>query len=189
MPNLILTAVGQDRPGLVGELTGHLHTGGGGGGGGANIIESRMVNLRGQFAVILLIDVSDPKALRASIPDVAARTGLAISIAEQSTPATPAKGIPYRLKTYSLDQPGLVHRISAVLRTHGVNIEDLAARQESAPFAGDPLFTMEMRPHRPRRRTGPPTPYRPRSRLRKAQRRPRPRTCLKSQACITTPTC
>ena len=142
MAHLILTAVGQDRPGLVGELTGHLHTGAG---GGANIIESRMVNLRGQFAVILLLDVSDPSSLRTTLPELGTRTGLAISIAEQNTPATPAKGIPYRLKTYSLDQPGLVHRVSAVLRTHGVNIEDLAARQESAPFAGDLLFTMEMR--------------------------------------------
>ena len=142
MAYLILTAVGQDRPGLVGELTGHLHTGGG---GGANIIESRMVNLRGHFAVILLLDVSDPNSLRTTLPDLGARTGLAISIVDQGAPATTAKGIPYRLKTYSLDQPGLVHRVSAVLRTHGVNIEDLSARQESAPFAGDPLFTLEMR--------------------------------------------
>ncbi len=28
---------------------------------------------------------------------------------------------------------------------HKVNIEDLSARQESAPFAGDPLFILEMR--------------------------------------------
>ena len=53
--------------------------------------------------------------------------------------------MPFRLKTYSLDQPGLVHQISEVLRSHKVNIEDLSAKQESAPFAGDPLFTMEMR--------------------------------------------
>ena len=139
MAHVIVTAVGQDRSGLVGELTGHLHT------GGANIIESRMVNLRGQFAIIMLLDVSEAKALRQSLTDVGAKMGLAISVVDQSAPTTPAKGIPYKLKTYSLDQPGLVHRISAVLRTHGVNIEDLAARQESAPFAGDPLFTMEMR--------------------------------------------
>ncbi|HUO08093.1 MAG TPA: ACT domain-containing protein [Phycisphaerae bacterium] len=139
MAHVIVTAVGQDRPGLVDELTGHLHT------GGANIIESRMVNLRGQFAVIMLLELSDAKRLRSSLPEVGAKMGLAISVVEQSAPATPAKGIPYKLKTYSLDQPGLVHRISAVLRTHGVNIEDLTARQESAPFAGDPLFTMEMR--------------------------------------------
>src|SRR3712207_8006581 len=36
-------------------------------------------------------------------------------------------------------------RVSDLLREFGVNIEDLSARQESAPFAGTPLFLMEMR--------------------------------------------
>lgn len=139
MPHLILTAVGHDRPGLVGELTGHLHT------GGANILESRMVNLRGQFAVIMLLDAADAGKLKSALPDVGHKIGLMVSLVDQPAPATTAKGIPFKLKTYSLDQPGLVHKISDVLRAHGVNIEDLTARQESAPFAGDPLFTMEMR--------------------------------------------
>ncbi len=139
MPQLIVTAIGQDRPGLVGELTGHLHT------GGANILESRMVNLRGQFAVIMLLDARDAPALKATLPAVGERMGFAISVVEQGMAAPGAKGVPYKLKTYSLDQPGLVHRVSEVLRSHGVNIEDLTARQDSAPFAGDPLFIMEMR--------------------------------------------
>jgi len=139
MPHVILTAVGPDRPGLVGELTGYLHA------GKANILESRMVNLRGQFAVIMLLDLPEPAGLKASLPATAAKIGLTISLVDQTAPAAAAKGIPFKLKSYSLDQPGLVHRISEVLRAHGVNIEDLSARQESAPFAGDPLFTMEMR--------------------------------------------
>jgi glycine cleavage system transcriptional repressor len=52
--------------------------------------------------------------------------------------------VPYRLKTYSSDQPGIVHRVTDLLRAHGVNIEDLTTRQESAAFAGTPLFTMEL---------------------------------------------
>jgi glycine cleavage system transcriptional repressor len=40
MPQMIITAVGPDRPGIVGELTGELHS------AGANILDSRMVNLR-----------------------------------------------------------------------------------------------------------------------------------------------
>ena len=31
------------------------------------------------------------------------------------------------------------------LRQHGVNIEELSARQDSAPFDGSPLFMTEMR--------------------------------------------
>jgi glycine cleavage system transcriptional repressor len=44
-----------------------------------------------------------------------------------------------------MDQPGIVARISQVLREFGVNIEELSARQESAPFDGSPLFLTEMR--------------------------------------------
>jgi glycine cleavage system transcriptional repressor len=73
--------------------------------------------------------------------------GLTIYLDDRATARTlPApSGLPFKLKTYSLDQPGLVHAVSNVLRTHGVNIEDLSARQESAAFAGDPLFILEMR--------------------------------------------
>ena len=54
-------------------------------------------------------------------------------------------GLPFRLKTYSMDQPGIVARLTKVLRDNGINIEDLSARQESAAFAGSPLFLTEMR--------------------------------------------
>jgi glycine cleavage system transcriptional repressor len=139
MSRMILTAVGPDRPGLVGELTGHLHA------AGANIIDTRMVNLRGRFAIILLMELADPSAARGAL---AAAEKMGLTVHEEPLEGAVkggVPGIPYRLKTYSLDQPGLVHRISEVLRGHGVNIEELTARQDSAPFAGDPLFIMEMR--------------------------------------------
>jgi glycine cleavage system transcriptional repressor len=141
MPQFILTAVGDDRPGLVGELTGQLHA------AGANILDSRMVNLRGRFAVIVLFEAKDEGSIRQQVPGAAEKIGLTVNLNEQVTaPATrSASGLPFRLKTYSLDQPGLVHAVSTVLRAHAVNIEDLSAWQESAPFAGDALFIMEMR--------------------------------------------
>ena len=69
-----------------------------------------------------------------------------LAVAPQDAAAKPqASGIPYKLKTYSMDQPGIVARLTGVLRSLGVNIEDLSARQESAAFAGSPLFLTEMR--------------------------------------------
>ncbi|MGD0769134.1 MAG: ACT domain-containing protein [Tepidisphaeraceae bacterium] len=56
MSQLIITAVGPDRPGIVGELTAHLHA------GGANILDSRMVNLRGEFAMLILLEAADAAA-------------------------------------------------------------------------------------------------------------------------------
>src|SRR5262249_809891 len=141
MPQFILTAVGDDRPGLVGELTGQLHS------AGANILDSRMVNLRGRFAVIVLFEAADAAAIRQKVPAAAEKVGLTANLNEHIPPAGvhSISGLPFRLKTYSLDQPGLVHAVSTVLRNHRVNIEDLSAWQESAAFAGDALFIMEMR--------------------------------------------
>lgn len=141
MAQLMFTAIGSDKPGLVGEFTGHLHA------GGANILDSRMVNLRGQFAIILLIEAADtPLAkLRHELPTLARHLGLNVLIADHAVTAPVVSGLPFKLKTYSLDQPGLVHKITGVLRAYGVNIEELQARQESAAFAGGTLFVMEMR--------------------------------------------
>ncbi|QOV88733.1 glycine cleavage system protein R [Humisphaera borealis] len=140
MKQWIVTAVGPDRPGLVGELTGHLHA------GKANLLDSRMVNLRGQFAIVLLLEAAetDGAALADSLPQSAESMGLKLFIAPQYGQARTAGGVPYRLKTYSSDQPGIVHRVTDLLRSHGVNIEDLSTRQESAAFAGTPLFTMDL---------------------------------------------
>ena len=130
MGQLIVTAVGMDRPGLVGELTGHLHS------AGANILDSRMVNLRGRFAVIVLLEAADVRGIKETLPEAAKKIGLTVSVVDHGASPAGAKGMPFKLKTYSLDQPGLVHKVSEVLRGHGVNIEDLRAHQESAAFAG-----------------------------------------------------
>jgi glycine cleavage system transcriptional repressor len=141
MTQLIITALGPDRPGIVGELTGHLQVGGG------NILDSRMVNLRGQFALVVLLECAEEAAgqLEAALPARAESMGLKLNIARQAPPKQAVAGVPMRLKTYSMDQPGIVHRVTSVLQNHGVNIEELTSRQESAPFMGTPLFLMEMR--------------------------------------------
>jgi glycine cleavage system transcriptional repressor len=142
MSQLIITAVGPDHPGLVGELTSHLHA------SGANLLDSRMVNLRGEFAMIILIEVPEDaaKMLARELPRLGESMKLHLTvIPQQIAAARPIQGVPYVLRTYSLDQPGIVARITSVLRNLNINIEDLTARQESAPFAGDPLFQTEMR--------------------------------------------
>jgi glycine cleavage system transcriptional repressor len=140
MPQLIITAVGPDRPGIVGELTAHLHS------GGANILDSRMVNLRGEFAMLILLEATESAAdsLRRQLPAAGEKIGLRLTVTEQHI-GQRVRGLPFRLKTYSMDQPGIVARIAQVLREFGVNIEELSARQESAPFDGSPLFLTQMR--------------------------------------------
>ncbi len=140
MRQLVMTAVGPDRSGLVGQLTGSLHKAGG------NVADSRMVNLRGQFALLVLVEADEAvlPGLRQAFENTAQSLGLTVSVTPQAAALSAVKGVPYRLKTYSADQPGIVARVSDLLRQHGVNIEELSTRLQSAPFAGEPLFTMEI---------------------------------------------
>lgn len=141
MPEIVITAIGPDRPGLVGEFTGALLEAGG------NIADSRMVNLRGQFALVVLVEgaAAALDQLRQAAAQAGKQLGLHVVVNEQQPAARTVAGVPYKLKTYSLDQPGIVHQVTRLLHRHGVNIEELATRLASAPFAGSPLFTMEMR--------------------------------------------
>lgn len=140
MSQLILTAVGPDRAGIVGELTSHLAA------AGANILDSRMVNLRGQFALMVLVEVEADaaEALARDLPERARAMGLQLTVTPQADTPPRVEGLSYKLKTYSMDQPGIVARLTSLLRSFGVNIEELSAWQESAPFAGSPLFLCEI---------------------------------------------
>src|SRR5690349_17117734 len=98
---LVVTATGPDRPGLVAELTGHVHA------AGANLADSRMVNLRGQFALLALVEGSaDVLAdVERRLRETAESMGLRVDTSRKTT-AGPRTGVPFRLKTYSMDQPG-----------------------------------------------------------------------------------
>lgn len=140
---IVVTAVGPDRPGIASELTGTVHA------AGANLADTRMVNLRGQFAIITLVEGSADvlEDVKKRLREAAPKMGLAIEIhapTPKENAAAKREGVPFRLKTYSMDQPGIVHRITSYLREQHINVEELETRLESAPFMGTPVFTMEI---------------------------------------------
>lgn len=136
---LVVTAVGPDRPGIASDFSGHVHA------CGANLADSRMINLRGQFALVALVEggaeVLD--ALRRRLTDAAPKMGLTIDFGAAAK-ASRREGVPFRLKTYSMDQPGIVHKVTSFLNDQGINVEELETRLESAPFMGTPVFTLEI---------------------------------------------
>lgn len=140
---LVVTAVGPDRPGIASDFTGHVHA------AGANLADTRMANLRGQFALIALVQGTYEvlEDVKRRMKESAPRMGLAIDFhapsAKESAPHS-RDGVPFRLKTYSMDQPGIVHRFTSYLREQQINVEELETRLESAPFMGSPVFTMEI---------------------------------------------
>jgi len=142
MQQLVVTAVGPDRPGLVDEFSGYLLD------AGANLADSRMVNLLGRFALIMLAEAPDDptaKAIEASAAALEDKTGLHVTVWRDDDAGTPVQpGVTFRLRTSAMDQPGIVHRITHLLHQHNVNIEELQTRLEPGSYAGTPRFAMEM---------------------------------------------
>lgn len=138
----VLSAIGQDRPGLVDEVTEYVLERGG------NLEDSRMVNLHGQFAMILL--VAGPEAVMSRLHDglgTLKRKSLVhaeIHPADLRTTPAPAAAIPYRLNTWAMDHPGLVQSVAHLLAEIGVNIESADTALRPAPYTNAPLFEMEL---------------------------------------------
>ncbi|MDO8931775.1 MAG: ACT domain-containing protein [Rhodocyclaceae bacterium] len=129
---LILTVIGDDRPGLVGELAAAIsaHQG--------NWLESSMSHLAGKFAGI--VKVSAPAesvaALKAAL---AGLSGLKVT-AESSAATAPAGGRRLKLALVGHDRIGIVREVSQVLARHAVNVEDLTTYTSSAPMSAETLF-------------------------------------------------
>jgi len=137
---LLVTAAGPDRIGFVDELTDVLvkH--------GANIEESRMARLAGDFAALVLVSDSPDhvarlkdglEELRSSFVEIGVR-----DVAAEG--ATSFLGYrPYGISVRGADHEGIIQSIAHTLRGLGVNIAELESEVDQAPESGAPLFNMK----------------------------------------------
>jgi glycine cleavage system transcriptional repressor len=136
---VVLTAVGPDRPGLVNTLASVIRD------AGANIEDSRMAILGGEFAVILLISGSPGAVERAKEIGDRVESELDLRcILKETTPArSPSDYLPYRIDVSGADRPGIVQVIAAILAGRGINVASLESRLTHAPFSATPMFMLE----------------------------------------------
>jgi glycine cleavage system transcriptional repressor len=134
----VLTALGPDRVGIVDDLSTLVAARGG------NIEESKMAILGGEFAVIMLVALpaAELEALAAALPGREKALGLRLELKQTRKPEAARDGRPYTLETVSLDTPGIVLSVTAVLKAHGINIEELETLTQPAPWTGAPMFRM-----------------------------------------------
>lgn len=130
---LILTVIGDDRPGLVEQLASTVSAYGG------NWLESRFAHLGGKFAGILRIQAEAAKAsaLQAALE---AHTDFRITaelVAEEPS-STYTRHLQLSLTGH--DRIGIVRDVSQVLTRFNVNVEKLRTEVSSAPMSGEPLF-------------------------------------------------
>lgn len=127
---VVISAVGVDRPGIVAALTDALLAVRG------NLSDCRAALLRGSFATVLAVSVPDDvddDAIRAAIGATATELDLSIWIG----PAAPAPPGSHRdrcvVSVYGVDHPGILSAITRALAERAVNILDLSSR-----IVGDP---------------------------------------------------
>jgi glycine cleavage system regulatory protein len=129
--------IGDDRPGLVGELSAAIsaHQG--------NWLESSMAQLAGKFAGIVEVgvDAAQADALRSALGQLA---GLKVTVesaaAEKPAPAGVANSRRLKLALVGHDRIGIVREVSQVLANHAVNVESLDTHTSSAPMSAAVLF-------------------------------------------------
>lgn len=136
--HLIITLSGSDRVGFVENVTKLVLE------FGANVEQSRMARLGGEFAVLMLIAVDDASfdALQAKVLKLT-DDGYQVTTRETVVNAARYEGwLPYTIEVNGADHEGIIHTVTRSLAERGINIESLHTGRTPAPMSGTPLFTM-----------------------------------------------
>lgn len=136
MTTLVLTAIGDDRPGLVGELADVIARHGG------SWESSSMSRLASKFAGIVQVDVS-PDQVDDLVEALDATTrGGALDIQVERADASPASEEHSEIELHLVgqDRQGIVREVAHALAQVGVSIDELTTWTLSAPMSGETLF-------------------------------------------------
>jgi glycine cleavage system transcriptional repressor len=137
---LVISAIGSDRPGIVNELSQIITKNNG------NIDDSRMTVLGGEFAIILMISASDTdlNQIETSLNEQANDLQLNF-ISKRTTDNTQVeKPIPYIVEVVAMDNPGIVYQLADFFSSRKINIQSMQTDRYPAPHTGTPMFAIEM---------------------------------------------
>lgn len=136
---LVFTFIGTDRPGLVERLADVVtqHNG--------NWLESRMVQLAGQFAGIARVELATANidALSHALSALGA-SGLEVQLQAGQPPAANTAAT-RNLHVLGPDRQGIVREISRALVQRNINVQEMSSNVTSAPMTGEALFEAHIR--------------------------------------------
>jgi glycine cleavage system regulatory protein len=133
--SLVLALIGPNTTGIVHRLAeiGASHD--------ANWLSARMMNLAGQFAGVVHLEVPEARAnaLKAALTEVEGH-GMSLLITVGDPPLARTPGDHLRLELVGSDHRGIVRDISRALARLGVSIESLVTDRVSGACSGELLF-------------------------------------------------
>lgn len=135
----IISTIGQDRPGLVTELTALVNN------CGLSVEDSRMAVLGGEFAVLMSVTGQDTglSQLQTDLASYCTDQGIE-SIYRRTTDRTPVTALPYWVTVTAMDHPGIVTSVANFFSDRGINVLQLDTDAQPAPHTGTPMFNLSL---------------------------------------------
>jgi glycine cleavage system transcriptional repressor len=137
---LVLSALGEDRPGIIDELSRCILD------SGCMILDSRMAVLGGDFALLLQVggNWNNIAKLENQVAGLEERLGLVIA-SRRNTHRGPAEDLlPYGVEVVALDQPGIVHNLARFFSQRQINIQEMITSSYPAPHSGTAMFSVHL---------------------------------------------
>ena len=137
---IVISAVGNDRTGVVNDLTKVILDCGG------NIQESRMTSLGSEFAMLLLVSGNwhTLGRLEKSLQRFAGDNELAIQLRRTQARKFATDLLPYAIDVVCLDQAGIVHHLAGFFASRDIEIAEVTTRSYPAAHTGAPMFSVQM---------------------------------------------
>lgn len=135
----VVTIIGPDRRGLVARITEEIVA------LDANIEESRMSRLGGEFAVLMLLSLSNGNSemLLAALESLSSDQ---VKVFVKETNLARLKVfegfVPYEISVTGADHEGIVHHVAKYLAELRCQIDNVETNVTRAPLSGTPLFSM-----------------------------------------------
>ncbi|QFG69128.1 glycine cleavage system protein R [Ornithinimicrobium pratense] len=136
MTTLVITVIGEDRPGLVSALSDAVAEHGG------SWVRSQLSELAGTFAGIVTVEVPPDavEPLKGALRGLQGVLETRVRRIDEDPPRPAAEGAVAHLELVGHERPGIVRQISGVLAAAGVSVERLQTAVVPAPQAGGDLF-------------------------------------------------
>ncbi len=137
---LVISALGEDRPGLIEELSRLILD------AGCSILDSHICIYGQECAAMLMVhgNWNTLAKLEAQLKRAETSLGLSLTIKRTAPRQASADSLPYTVEVVALEQPGIVHSLAGFFSARGINIEELITRSYPAPHTGSPMFSLNM---------------------------------------------
>ena len=137
---IVITAVGQDRPGIVNDLSKTILDSGG------NITDSRMTVLGGEFALLMLVTSSGVamEAMENELRSIQDKYALEILFKRTEPKEKVESRVPYHVTVIAMDHPGIVHEVAEYFSSRHINIEEMDTSSYSAAHTGTQMFSLKI---------------------------------------------